>query len=800
MTMFFHQFSAPRICAAEAKQNQIVQPEGTKEEQKTENRDLAQLSLIINELSLNKLTMLRELRKLSRLQTISVRLENYSRTGTRFEETLQNIGADPEGSRRQLTQLQIQLNNTTLRVNQISRRIAGRISGFDKWFDYWTAEKDDYQQWEKGLGSSVDLSSVQYQLQQLLSVLQEAQSELDSYLQPVLEMQHATGELQISLHRLHLRIDTLFESTFQLGQGRALLFSPAFFKQFDRNLWYRTIDNGALALRPNLAYLKPYTIHLAIVAVLSLVLISGIKRVRPVITQSSKWRYLNKHPYSSVGILSAMTLVLLCSDAGNFWQAFFRAFFLIFLWRLSRVIIEGNKNKIIIKSLIGILLFYGIARLMEVPYALERLLVVVGSSALIVITIYANRFGGLAGKRSMWLRWLSWGLVTTLIVVIIAEVLGKSDLSYFIFASSLQTLLALLAVRVLYKCVSDLLDIFFQSSRVEYIRNNATQFHTMYHPLLVVTAVASLVLQVLIVWQVYSTDTIALQSFSKIGFNIGAVRFSVGLCLGALLFLYLAFCFSKIIEITLLETILPRRNIHRGVQLSITRLSTYTILLIGFLGALQILGFDMTNLTILGGAVGIGIGFGLQAIFNNFASGLILLFERPIKVGDVIMVDAKYGEVKKLGLRATIIETLDNSEIVVPNSALVTSNVTNWTLGRRQVRIKVHIGVAYGSDIDRVLEIINTCALEHPGVLSTPKPSALFIAHGASSLDFELRAFIPDVDLRMRTLSELNKDINSALDEAGISIPFPQNDLHLKTISPEVRDVMLNKQIQEGTR
>jgi potassium efflux system protein len=142
-----------------------------------------------------------------------------------------------------------------------------------------------------------------------------------------------------------------------------------------------------------------------------------------------------------------------------------------------------------------------------------------------------------------------------------------------------------------------------------------------------------------------------------------------------------------------------------------------------------------------------------------------------------------------------VVETYDHSEIVVPNSALVTSNVTNWTLGRRQVRVKVPIGVAYGSDIDLVLEIIKNCAVDHPRVLSTPMPSVLFIAHGASSLDFELRAFVPDIDDRMGTLSELNHAINTALDEAEIAIPFPQNDLHLKTVSPEVQEVMSNKQV-----
>jgi len=800
MTMLLHLFPAQSLAVAEAKQNQIIQTEEIKEEQKPVNRDLAQLSLKINELSLKELTMLRELRRLSKLQGITALLEKFSQTRTKLEEMLKKLEGDPDGSRRQLTQIQIELQNTTLRVNHTSLGIAGKISGFDKWIDYWAAEKDDFQEWEKGLGSSIVLSSVQQMLQQHQSVVQEAQSQLDTYLLPVLEIQHASGELQISLHRLDLQIDTLFESKFHLGHGKTLLFSPAFFKQFDANLWYKTIENAAPILRPDLARIEPYKTHIAIVVILFFILISEIKRARPIITEASKWRYLSKTPYSTVGFLCSVALVLLCSDAGIFWQTLFQASLLICLWRLIRVIIGDNKKSIIIKSLIGVLLFYGIARIMDLPYNLERLVVVVGSSVLIVIIIYTGRLGGLAEQRSICLRWLSWSLVITLIAVSIAEVLGKSDLSYFIFSSSLNTIITLLAISVLFKCVSDLLEIFLHSSRVAYFRNNATKIYTMYHPLLVATAAVCLVLQVLVSWQVYPTVIVALVSFISIGFTMGTTKLSVGLCIEALLFLYLAFCFSKILEITLLDTILPRRNIHRGVQLSITRLSTYTILLIGFLGALLILGFNMTNLTILGGAVGVGLGFGLQSIFSNFASGLILLFERPIKVGDVIQVETEYGEVKKLGLRATIVETYDNSEIVIPNSVLVTSNVTNWTLGRRQARVKVPIGVAYGSDIDRVLEIITKCALEHPRVLSDPQPSTLFIAHGPSSLDFELRAYVPDIDDRMSTLSELNKDINAALDEAGIEIPFPQNDLHLKTISPELQAVMSNEQVQKGNR
>jgi len=211
---------------------------------------------------------------------------------------------------------------------------------------------------------------------------------------------------------------------------------------------------------------------------------------------------------------------------------------------------------------------------------------------------------------------------------------------------------------------------------------------------------------------------------------------------------------------------------------------------IGFFILLWALGFSMSQITILGGAVGVGIGFGLQAIVNNFVSGLILLFERPVKVGDIIDVDNQIGEVKELGLRATTVQTFDNAEIVIPNSQLITGSVTNWTLAEKKVRVRVPVGVAYGTDIEKVLKILLTVANENPAVLSSPKPVALFLAFGSSSLDFELRAWIPDVNDKLSILSELNQEVEAEFDAAGIEIPFPQTDLHLRTVDRQAAQTL----------
>jgi small-conductance mechanosensitive channel len=240
----------------------------------------------------------------------------------------------------------------------------------------------------------------------------------------------------------------------------------------------------------------------------------------------------------------------------------------------------------------------------------------------------------------------------------------------------------------------------------------------------------------------------------------------------------------------MMKEVLPRYKADIGVQISINRLIHYAVLTLGCIILLRVLGFGLSQITILGGALGVGIGFGLQAIVNNFVSGLILLFERPVKVGDMIEVGDEIGEVKQLGLRATTVQTFDNAEIVIPNSELITGSVTNWTLAEKKIRVRVPVGVAYGSDIEKVLKILLSCAEANPLVLGTPRPLALFLAFGASSLDFELRVWISDFNDKLTVLSELNQDIESEFQLADIEIPFPQADIHLRSIDHDAATLL----------
>jgi small-conductance mechanosensitive channel len=228
--------------------------------------------------------------------------------------------------------------------------------------------------------------------------------------------------------------------------------------------------------------------------------------------------------------------------------------------------------------------------------------------------------------------------------------------------------------------------------------------------------------------------------------------------------------------------VLSRLDMPRGLPSVIGRLTRYTLIALGFFFALAAIGIKLTQLTLIGGALGVGIGFGLQNIVSNFVAGLILAFERPIREGDLIQLETLTGEVRRIGFRATIVRTYDGAEVIVPNASLISKDVVNWTLSDQQRRITVEVGVAYGTDTDKVKALLLEVARAHPGVIKVPEPLALFTGFGDSALNFELRFWTVDADRVSILRSDVTAAINNALAAAGIEIPFPQRDVHLKVM------------------
>ena len=223
-----------------------------------------------------------------------------------------------------------------------------------------------------------------------------------------------------------------------------------------------------------------------------------------------------------------------------------------------------------------------------------------------------------------------------------------------------------------------------------------------------------------------------------------------------------------------------RLNLDSGTRYATVTIVGYILIGLGLIFSLALLGLDWSKLQWIVAALGVGIGFGLQEIIANFISGVIILFERPVRVGDVVTINNLTGTVNSVRIRATTITDFDNREVLLPNKAIITGEVTNWTLNNSVTRIILKIGVAYGSDIKNVTQILTQVLEAHPDVLSDPPPTVFFMAHGDSSLDFEIRLFVSAVFQRLPTTHDVNADINAALAANNIEIPFPQRDINMK--------------------
>ena len=279
------------------------------------------------------------------------------------------------------------------------------------------------------------------------------------------------------------------------------------------------------------------------------------------------------------------------------------------------------------------------------------------------------------------------------------------------------------------------------------------------------------------------------QAFAEIfgfSFKVGGRQFSLGLILFSVGIFYATYVASLIINNIFLKYAFRKGRVEEGVRFSISRLLHYTMLLVGFIIALSILGFDMTQVTILLSALGVGIGFGLQNIVNNFVCGLILLFEQPVRVGDIVQLENMWARIKEIGLRATVVETFEQSEVILPNSDLITGRVTNWTLDNRHIRIVLPVGVAYGSDLSLVMQTLLDCTKEDQRLMSSPQPQVLFRSFGDSTLNFERRVWLRDVNDMMTATSDLLLAIDAKFRKAGIEISFPQMDLHLRSVDQGV--------------
>ena len=276
--------------------------------------------------------------------------------------------------------------------------------------------------------------------------------------------------------------------------------------------------------------------------------------------------------------------------------------------------------------------------------------------------------------------------------------------------------------------------------------------------------------------------------------SLGDVTITPAILITVALILLAAFWVSRMLRGMLRRNVFRRTHLNIGIQETICRILHYIIMLIGAVLAIQQIGIDLTTLAAIGAVLMVGIGLGLQNITSNFISALILLFERPVQVGDFVEVGGVQGRIRAIKTRSSVVETLDNVSIIVPNLNFITQNVTNWSYRDSKVRIHVSVGVSYGSDVDLVAETLLRVGRSHQEVLLNPEPAIQFLEFADSTLNFDLLVWINDASRQYFIKSDLNFAVVKAFREKDITIAFPQRDLHIRTAIPiEFNQKQLNE-------
>ena len=273
-----------------------------------------------------------------------------------------------------------------------------------------------------------------------------------------------------------------------------------------------------------------------------------------------------------------------------------------------------------------------------------------------------------------------------------------------------------------------------------------------------------------------------IKNFLNLKWIVGEMTISLKGILMFILVIFVTIWIIKFIKLVLEKEVFPRVKLSRGVPAIISLIVRYFIATMGFFLALAIVGVDLGKLTILAGAIGVGIGFGLQDLFNNLISGFILVFERPVHVGDVVKFANMEGHVKSIGIRSSTIRIWDGTEVIVPNGKIISNELINLTLSDQLMRLDLELGVAYGTDPHGVIDILTYTATMHPDVIKTPKPFAIFLGYGESAIKFKLFFWTSLIGERMRIRSEVTLAVSDAMKNAGIEIPYPQQDVHVKII------------------
>ncbi len=461
-----------------------------------------------------------------------------------------------------------------------------------------------------------------------------------------------------------------------------------------------------------------------------------------------------------------------------------------------------NKKSIfkVMISMLVILFFNEILIILDGRGLFSRIFIyfeaVTAGLLLLVIVRHTDRFKGLL-KLSYWniFNYLAPVFIFMLFGVLIGNTLGYVDLSMLLINTVANAIFNIIILIMYTLILNSIVVILFQTKFLQ--KSNIIK---EYKSSLINNIISAITILAIIAWINAIIKDLGfkkavwdwLKGLFDISWTIGTTTISLGAILTVILIIVITVVLVKVVGMLLEKEIFPRVQLPRGVAGAISMVTKYIIVGSGIYFVLSASGIDLGKFGLLAGALGVGIGFGLQNIVVNFIAGLILAFERPIQVGDVIEVGPLMGTVTSIGVRASYVKTFDGSEVIVPNGNLISNDLINWTFSGRKRRKQIPVGVAYGSDPKMVLDVLLKATHDNVNVLKTPAPWATFEGFGDNSLNFLIRFWVP-FDIGVTVTSEIAMSIYNALGDAGIQIPFPQQDIYIKSLPDDYKDITEQK-------
>jgi len=703
----------------------------------------------------------------------------------RLKERIASLGEKQEWSFERLLDYKQRLDAQARDLQKLIAAISERLSSIESIQQKWR-EKEIF--WNEWIGRLQDSPPPVQIRKEVFDTIQKTHEQLSGATKPLLRLQDDIAGLQREKNQEMGRVDTLLQglrSDFFEKNDHSLS-SPRFYEQL--KLAFTTdLPRGVRdAFRWEENFLHNH--RLLILAQLGLAVGLGliIRLTRRKSPEELEWQFVLDRPFSTGVFISVLSLSGFYANAPPLWYPLLWVLGAVAGLRLIGPLLRKTRRIWLIHGLTLVFLVTQTVHAVSLPSPIYRLFQVLLVMALIPVLILALR-SGRRTRRPLYPLSLHIGLLL-LVLSLGAQWLGYSALATLMFEASISTVLLYLFVYMGIRLGRGIIEFVLSHPRLTHysiFREFGQELSNRLKGLFNVLILGYAVLYLFKIWSLFESPRAAWGFLTDWSFKIGELSFNIQTLMLAALTIYGAFMLSWFLDALLETEVFPRKKIQRGVRDSIKRLMHYCILLIGLIMAATMAGFDMRAFAVVAGALGIGIGFGLQNVVNNFVSGLILLFERPVKLGDMVVMEETWGTVRKIGLRSTVMETLDQSEIIVPNSKLISETVTNWSLTSRQCRVVLPVGVSYGSDVEKVMRILLEVAQSHPEVLKEPAPSPIFVGFGDSSLDFQFRAWIRDVKRRLITVSEIGMEIIKRFREEGVEIPFPQRDLHLRSLPPQ---------------